>query len=940
MHLPPVSFLLQADATVDRKSLTFDTPVGDLPVVGDARWSEAFTHHSWAALLVWVVLLFVLQAVTWPLLRRVFARFPDRGWGFARLITTLIAGYMVWLLASVELISFRAVWCGVAVAITALGSIGVWWLLRHGSAREELLRPWKTRAIVASELVFWVTFGIFLAFRLINPDSYHPIWGGEKAMEFAHINAILRSAHFPPVDPWYSGGFINYYYYGEYLVAFLVKLTGIPTEIAFNLAQPTIVAFLASGAFSVAAAFGKRFTRSRNGAIGTGLAGVVLVSFAGNLVELARLVDRMLHGQPFVDGFSYWFWAPSRAVPDPNTQHAITEFPYFSATYADLHAHVVALPITVLAIGLVYALALEWRAVAVAVTIPRLSRKLIIDLAVRVSCIALVLGALWPTNAWDLPMYAAVSGIGMLMATRGIASLWRRLVVAGAALAAAGIVSYLMILPFLHHYVALFSSVEQRDADTPLVSVESHFGVFFVIAFVGMMTLLARNSRLPRYLASPVLPLIALGIVLLFRWYAVGRSEGVIQLADSLTVLVIVSSLAVAFFYGAPVRSDLHLPRDLPRMLPLAGMGAVVILLLIDRPVPALYLGVGMVAAALWLALPDTTERFMSALIAGGMFLGAALEIVYLQDNLDGGDAYRMNSVFKFYNQLWVLFALASAGLIAKMASGYVETRIATHEEAISIAPNDQEAAGIDVTADDRNGEREVGRDAGIGLTGESRAPMRRQSAPAEWSAAGLFVSALLMIASLAYPLNATSFRLDQHFPQPGAVWTLDANDWMRYGKIQFSDGSMVGYKDDRSAIDWMNENIHGSPVIAEASFGIYRCNGSRFSIATGLPDVVGWVNHETQQRYPDDLGQREQDLRDLYTTPDVARKQAIIQQYGIGYVFLGETERKYPSIQDNDCVVGGSAEGIAAIEGMVGTDLEVAFTSGTTTIYRVISGT
>ena len=258
MQLPPVSHFLQAAANADRKPLTFDTPVGDLPVVHDARWSEAFTHHSWAALLVWVVLLVVLQAATWPLARRVFTRFPDRGWGFARLLSMLIAGYMVWLLASVELISFRAVWCGVAVILTAVGSWGIWWFLRRGSVSDELLRPWRTRAIVAAELVFWAVFGLFLVYRLINPDSYHPFWGGEKPMEFAHINAILRSAHFPPVDPWYAGGFINYYYYGEYLVAFLIKLTGIPSEIAFNLAQPTIVAMLASGTFSVAAAFGKR----------------------------------------------------------------------------------------------------------------------------------------------------------------------------------------------------------------------------------------------------------------------------------------------------------------------------------------------------------------------------------------------------------------------------------------------------------------------------------------------------------------------------------------------------------------------------------------------------------------------------------------------------------------------------------------------------------
>lgn len=923
MHLPPVRILLQA--TADRKSLTFDTPVGNLPVVDDARWSQAFTHHSWAALLVWVVLLLVLQAAAWPLMRRVFARFPDRGWGFSRLATMLIAGYVVWLLASVELISFRAIWCGVAVVLTGIGSGVAWWFLRRGSFREELGRPWNVRAIVAAELVFWGVFTLFLIYRLINPDSYHPIWGGEKAMEFAHINAILRSAHFPPVDPWYAGGFINYYYYGEYLVAFLIKLTGIPTEIAFNLAQPTIIALLASGAFSVAAAFGKRITRSRLGAIGAGLAGVLLLSFAGNLVEIARLVDRVQHGQPFVNPFGYWVWAPSRAVPNPNTQTAITEFPYFTALYADLHAHVVAMPITVLVIGMVYALALEWRAVAVAVSIPRLSGRIIVELVLRLGLLGLFLGTLWPTNAWDLPMYAALTGVGLLMATRGIASLWRRLVLAVAGTAAVGLLAYLLILPFLNHYVALFSSVETRDANTPLVSVESHFGVFFLVIFVGFMTILARSKQMPSFLSSPVVPLLGLGAILLLRWASAGGSTGMIHLFDALTALLVVGTLALAFHYGAPARSDLRLPAITPRIVSWVALGGTIVLLLLNRPVPALYLGIGLVAVALWLSLLDTTERFLAAMIAGGMLLGAALEIVFLVDDLSGGDWYRMNTIFKFYNQLWVLFALASAGLVARMAASWVAAesgiRLATfHTRPVANGSSQTSAAAksSEASAED----------------GRSPRPARSWG----WSAAGLLVSAGMVLASLAYPVYATPIRLDQHFSQSGASVTLNAFDWMSYGEIQYTDGQWVGYKDDRAAIDWMNDNIAGTPVIAEASFGTYRCNGSRFSIATGLPDVIGWKRHEEQQRYLDDLAQRENDLRQLYATPNVAQKQALIQRYGIAYIVVGQTERKYPVIDGNDCVPQGSEEGIAALEGMVGTTLEVAFTSGTTTVYRVIA--
>jgi uncharacterized membrane protein len=148
----------------------------------------------------------------------------------------------------------------------------------------------------------------------------------------------------------------------------------------------------------------------------------------------------------------------------------------------------------------------------------------------------------------------------------------------------------------------------------------------------------------------------------------------------------------------------------------------------------------------------------------------------------------------------------------------------------------------------------------------------------------------------------------------------------------------LLSFADDRAAIEWFWDNVAGSPVIAEASIGPYRCNGSRFSIATGLPTIIGWRRHLMQQRYPDGLDQRERDVRTLYASPDPETKLGIIRRYGVEYVVVGPLERLGIQIAGNDCQPTDVAAGIAAFDGLVGTSLEVAFQQGETTVYRVIT--
>ncbi|MDP9363802.1 MAG: DUF2298 domain-containing protein, partial [Chloroflexota bacterium] len=468
----------------ERASLLLDEPVGDLTVVGDARWSERLTGRSLGALVVWLGLLGLLQVAGWPLASLVFGRFADAGWGFARLLSLLVAGYLVWIGASTRLIAFRAAWAAAALAL--VGGVG-WalWLRRRRGWRVWRFEPSQRRAAVGAEIVFWSVFALFLLFRYLNPDSWHPIWGGEKPMEFAHLNATLRSAHFPPYDPWYADGYLNYYYYGLYLVAFCLKLTGIPSEIGFNLAQPTVVALLASAGYALAAALARDVVRRPWAAIAGGALGTLLLVGVGNLVPLQELIA----GGGSGDGFDRWTWRPSRAIV-PN----ITEFPFFTGLYADLHAHVVALPITVLAAALSYALAREPRLVALASS-PGGRPAARIVIALRLGLLALVLGTLSATNAWDVPVYAALALVALLMAVRAVRGAWRRAATLAISAAVLAFSASLLFLPFYQHYVALFGSLVGVREPTPLGQVVSHLGGLLAIVVVGSMVALLPPGR-------------------------------------------------------------------------------------------------------------------------------------------------------------------------------------------------------------------------------------------------------------------------------------------------------------------------------------------------------------------------------------------------------------------------------------------------------------
>ncbi len=611
---------------------------------------------------------------------RLFPALPDRGYTFSRVAAWLLWGFTFWLLASLGVLQNNPIHVVFSFCLLLTASyLG----LRKIDCQEfvQWIRSHRT-LILVSESLFLLSFVAWIYLRSTNPE----IVGTEKPMELAFINAILRSPSFPPHDPWLSGYAISYYYFGYVLVAMIAKLTGTSGSISFNISIALIFSLGALASYGLVYNLQKiRSNRevSQAGSYIYPLIGPGFLLIFSNLEGLLHALytrglfwARSASGEltskfwswldikdlsvpptpPYTwipDEF-WWWWRASRVIQDydlaGNAKEIIQEFPFFSFLLADLHPHVLAIPFALLAV----ALALN-NLLSQAVTPNLKIGSIHINLSWQnLLFSSVVLGSLGFLNTWDLPVYVALfagcyaTGQALLAShnrKNQVFSTWvKDFFIIGFSVGFTGILLYLpFYLGFSSQAGGLLINMIYPTRGAHLWVV---FGglIFFVLCYLGFLWFQHKKDA---GFQQSVWKGIGAAFSLVIGLWMVSLALGAIAMTNPGLRAFYLGSLAagsLAELFTAAITRRLANPGGWLTLLFLLVMSCVLIFQLRKK-----------------IAQGDRdyqkADLFALLLILLGSLLVLGVEFFFLRDQF----GWRMNTIFKFYYQTWLLWALAAA---------------------------------------------------------------------------------------------------------------------------------------------------------------------------------------------------------------------------------------------------------------------------------------
>jgi YYY domain-containing protein len=807
----------------------------------EGTWSEIFNRQSlinqssFLAIVVWYLFILMLGWITLPLTMWLFKALPDKGYSFIRMFGLLLLTWLVWLSASLKIITFSKVSILLFFILLAAINFNIFRKTKR-EIFDYFQSNWQHVLIV--EILFLLLLFFSLYVRTANPDLWQPWYGGEKPMEFAFFNAVNIAVYFPPENPWFSDHYINYYYYGFIIAAIPTKLLGIIPSIAYNLIIPTWFAMTGIGLFGVGYNFylgitnknkdyspnksiiknefqaKRKFLHKINlSAYLSGLFALVIVLLIGNFFQMKLLwqylpevskvtqdagadnkfisvlsgAKNVISGDADLPGSSgRWYFAASRPILPDGPDTPIAEFPYFSFLYADLHPHLLSMPFYALGFGWCLTLLLQ----------PIHKKRWFQQLFILIFA-GLVFGFYRVTHTWDFPIFLGLGFLSIVWMFLSDHELEFEQQVKKTILYTFIFVglSVLFYLPFTYWFKTAYNSIEIWDgARTPFKDYVIVFGlaIFTLISFFFDELKLNFRKNLRNWKSINLGQIWLPGLMIL-----ISTAGGYALWKFDYEVLAFAFPCFIVWLWIIFFKKNL-----------------------------------------------SEFRRIIWVLFAIGFSLTFLVEILVLK-----GDVGRSNMVFRMYNLAWFIL-----GITMSVAIVHLRNRLKSW-------PIFVEYGWLIIFV--------------LLLLLGTLYPITATKMK--------MIDRWPNVENPPNTLDGSLFMLGN--PTSHGVYTPAI---YRENEID------LDLRLDYEGIKFLQDNVVGSSVIVEGHTSEYRWGG-RYSIYTGLPSVIGWSWHTRQHNSLLDravVDKRIEDVNNFYNTINIDEVNGFIERYRVQYIIISGLER------------------------------------------------
>lgn len=813
------------------------------------------------SVLVWSVLLLLFGAGTFPLTAKIFNKFGTGGFILSQALGIILTGLVVWTIAYTGIPGFTLpVVIGVFIAISA----ACWGICStRKAALSKMKEPLFVERVVIEELAFLVIFVLMCYFKGFLPD----INGQEKYMDYGFIMSMLRNPNLPAKDMWLAGNNINYYYFGQFMWALVIKCSFIRPQVAYNLAMCTATAL----PFAMTFSFGTMLIETavnhgfHDSPIPKYLAGTLTgfaVSIWGNSHSFFYDPDSI--GNKFLTLFKklgcdvgntteFYYPDSTRYIgfnPEITTNggdYTIEEFPFYSYLIGDLHAHVISMMVIILIACLMLALInsaeypdaeelkLKRSFSYLKLSGGRLGIEFRNTLSLPFILSAVLLGAAQMTNYWDFLFYFIFCSMAVLIVnvrkSKNFADLW-------------GIIYFVINTAFILSFY-----IVGGNEPLLLIALELLLAVFAYLFSVLSPSALSRTAFQMSFMFTSA-HIVALPFNLKFDM--ISNSLGRVKNTSAPYQLFILWGthviICLMFFVWVIVTRNYRLTGG-KKSSGKASSSSEPVLEDMNyngwtNPIQKFF------------GQRNIADVFICGITVVGILFLIAPEIFYVRDIYTDG-YLRSNTMFKFTFAAFIMLSEAMC---------YAATRLIWFV-----------------------------------------------SKKGRYSSSAL-IAGFLSIILMVIPAHYTYLSLSQ---RNGDILSkeyykgLDGTSYLEtYTSTDCFDdyeGNLKGYL---MAADWFNKNVKGSPVICEA-YGDSYTDCCLISAYTGLPTVFGWQTHEWLWRFhgvvnketdkleadPEQdvwdkiIAPRQADVDFIYQEADREGIMSLINKYKIEYLVIGGIE-------------------------------------------------